>query len=147
MQGKSYNYSNPISAVADIVRSDGVAGLWKGVIPYVVRGALLTGTQLGVYDQSKQMVKTYLNLEDGVTAHVTAAMVAGVCTSKTPVKLPSKISSVSPDLSGCHNAVTPLPQEAKLSKLFFPHGLACDNNRLPASRHGEDPYDECSRGI
>jgi len=81
MQGKSYSYSNPLSAVVDIVRTDGTFGLWRGLVPYVVRGALLTGTQLGVYDQSKTAVKEYLHLEDGVVAQVSAAMMSGLVTT------------------------------------------------------------------
>jgi hypothetical protein len=43
-------------AMRDVARADGFAGLWRGVGPTVVRGMLITGSQVPAYDHIKHTV-------------------------------------------------------------------------------------------
>ena len=45
----------PVYEMREIVSTEGVAGLWKGVGPTMERVAALTSSQLATYDGSKQV--------------------------------------------------------------------------------------------
>ena len=49
-------YANTFHAFRKIYAEEGIAGLYKGVIPTTQRAALLTASQLASYDQSKHAI-------------------------------------------------------------------------------------------
>ncbi|KAI8913355.1 mitochondrial carrier domain-containing protein [Gorgonomyces haynaldii] len=73
----------------DILKREGVPGLYRGVVPTTIRAMILTGSQLSSYDQSKQLLIRYGILQEGVIAHFAASMMAGVvaATCSAPVDL------------------------------------------------------------
>lgn len=75
---------------ADIVRRDGVAGLWQGVRPSMARAAVLTASQVGSYDHIKQWLRGCgmpLLAADGLALHVACSLSAGFVASlaTTPI--------------------------------------------------------------
>lgn len=45
----------PIGELQRIASEEGIAALWKGVGPAMVRAAALTSSQLATYDESKRV--------------------------------------------------------------------------------------------
>lgn len=49
-------YTSVLDALARVAREEGVAALWAGAAPTVVRAALLNAGQLGVYSEAKERI-------------------------------------------------------------------------------------------
>eukprot|EP00475_Leptophrys_vorax_P039187 TRINITY_DN7035_c0_g1_i1.p1 TRINITY_DN7035_c0_g1~~TRINITY_DN7035_c0_g1_i1.p1 ORF type:complete len:321 (-),score=84.25 TRINITY_DN7035_c0_g1_i1:43-1005(-) len=82
MQAKgTLPFNNTLQGIAHIAKSEGITGLWKGLIPNVGRSAMLTASQMAVYDQAKNSIKLHLKLEEGLSLHFLSAMLAGVVTT------------------------------------------------------------------
>ena len=62
---------------------EGLPGLYRGVIPTTLRAAILTSTQLTCYDQSKQSILAYGNIEEGIGVHFVASFIAGFFATTT----------------------------------------------------------------
>jgi hypothetical protein len=80
MQANRRKYDSTWSALRSIYSADGIAGLWRGMPVNATRAALLSGTQLSVYDQTK----TYLRdstvtgrAQEGPLLHMFASFVSG----------------------------------------------------------------------
>lgn len=71
------NYSSVINAVMRIAKEEGVATYWRGCTPTVVRACIVGGTQVGMYDQFKSMLKGTGFFVEGVVLHLSAAIIAG----------------------------------------------------------------------
>lgn len=82
-------YRHVFHAIFHIVRNDGIAALWTGTMPAAVRASLLTSSQLATYDQGKALIKHCTGLHEGLSAHVGAAMTAGLVT--TTVSTPADV--------------------------------------------------------
>ena len=52
------NYSNGVNAISRIAREEGVAALWRGVVPTVQRAMILNAAQLGTFAQAKDSIRT-----------------------------------------------------------------------------------------
>ena len=48
-------YKNTREAYTDIIRKDGVLGLWRGYIPNLIRNSIVCSCELAGYDQSKEV--------------------------------------------------------------------------------------------
>lgn len=77
-------YPSTLAAFSQITHSEGIVrGLWAGVSVNVLRAAMLSGTQLGVYDQLKTTVLhssitvDYQYLVDGPVLHMCASLTSG----------------------------------------------------------------------
>ena len=70
-------YRNVFHAIQD--RSEqGVAALWRGVVPTVTRGAVVSMTQLATYDQAKEMLLGYgIVKKEGTFLHLSASVCSG----------------------------------------------------------------------
>lgn len=55
----------------------GLRALWRGVEATTVRGIVLSTSQIGSYDQVKQMLKSKGIMEEGIGLHLTASLFAG----------------------------------------------------------------------
>eukprot|EP01080_Neovahlkampfia_damariscottae_P005495 gene5495-9312_t len=75
--GEKMPYKNFFTAVRDIVKQDGFRGLYQGVGPTIVRAAVVTASQMGAYDHSKQH---FLNngWDDNFKLHLMSALIASV---------------------------------------------------------------------
>lgn len=63
------------------MQADGVAGLWRGALPGLVRSAILTAAQCATYDEVKRGLSAATGLGDGLTLHFGSSMVAGLVTT------------------------------------------------------------------
>ena len=71
--------------VNDIVKNQGVMGLYRGFSVNFSRACVLNGTKLGCYDAIKQMIMSSGGLKDGVFLQFCSAFCAGflmTCTVK-----------------------------------------------------------------
>jgi hypothetical protein len=64
--------------LSDIWRTEGIAGLCRGIVPTMQRGGLLTATQLGTYDHIKQYLLGTKVLQEGTLLHFTSGCIAGL---------------------------------------------------------------------
>ena len=82
--------TQPVSKIAiNIIKADGFKGLYRGVVPTTYRAILLTATQLSSYDHSKQFLLKSNYFEEGLAAHFSASMIAGItcATISAPIDL------------------------------------------------------------
>lgn len=65
-----------------VVSADGVAGLWKGAMPGLVRSSILTAAQCATYDEVKCAVIRETGWTDATPAtHLLSSMIAGLVTT------------------------------------------------------------------
>eukprot|EP01088_Endostelium_zonatum_P004670 TRINITY_DN1597_c0_g1_i1.p1 TRINITY_DN1597_c0_g1~~TRINITY_DN1597_c0_g1_i1.p1 ORF type:complete len:259 (-),score=57.29 TRINITY_DN1597_c0_g1_i1:88-864(-) len=82
-------YTNALQALFRMAKEEGVATLWKGCVPTVLRAAVLNATQLAVYSQAKEvLVQKFPTSFDtkGSLTHVVASFISGFCC--TVISLP-----------------------------------------------------------
>lgn len=77
-QGQFRTYKNTIEALKDILRKEGVRGLYRGVSATCIRSSLLTAGQLSSYDHSKQLLKASGLFSEGIPLHVSSSIVSGL---------------------------------------------------------------------
>eukprot|EP01087_Luapelamoeba_hula_P009213 TRINITY_DN2370_c0_g2_i1.p1 TRINITY_DN2370_c0_g2~~TRINITY_DN2370_c0_g2_i1.p1 ORF type:complete len:162 (+),score=16.56 TRINITY_DN2370_c0_g2_i1:569-1054(+) len=72
-------YRSTLSGFRTIWRTEGIAGLYKGVVPTTQRAAVLSATMLSSYDHTKHYIlqKGWI-AQDNVYAHLGAAMTTGI---------------------------------------------------------------------
>jgi len=70
-----------IEMVRGIIHKHGIAGLWKGSVPSLLRSSLLTASQCAVYDESKRVITRRIQMKEGVTLHVLASLLSGLITT------------------------------------------------------------------
>lgn len=75
------NYKSVIDAIAQMLRQEGVASLWRGSSLTVNRAMIVTASQLATYDQVKEMILKKGVMRDGLGTHVTASFAAGLVAS------------------------------------------------------------------
>jgi solute carrier family 25 uncoupling protein 8/9 len=63
-----------------VIKTEGVKGLWKGYNVNVLRNSVITCAELVGYDCAKEHLMGQ-GMEDGIRAHATSAMFAGLCAS------------------------------------------------------------------
>jgi len=81
MQAKATRRCGGFVKVArDIYSLEGLAGLWRGVLPTAQRAALVAGVQLPVYDLTKEKLCASNNphLKESVVCHLISSLTAGV---------------------------------------------------------------------
>jgi len=81
-------YRNVVDAIFRVAREEGVATLWRGVGPTVVRGMVVSATQLGTYDQAKEVLEEAAGLS-GVPLHLSSSLVSGFvyCVASLPLDI------------------------------------------------------------
>ncbi|XP_071176606.1 mitochondrial substrate carrier family protein ucpB-like [Mytilus edulis] len=80
---KTPRYKNTYSAFAEIIRKEGVKGLYVGVGPTVKRAAILTATQIPSYDHTKHTILNLKWMDEGPLLHIISSMVAGFMAALT----------------------------------------------------------------
>lgn len=71
-----------VGAMAAVVRSRGVTGLYKGWEPTTLRAAVVTSAQLGSYDSIKNnLLIDIFKIENGLQLHILASLAAGLITT------------------------------------------------------------------
>lgn len=75
------HFSSTAVAFVTVARHEGAAAFGAGLLPHVLRGAAVTASQIGCYDEVKQQLKRSTLLREGLPLRFAAAMVAGVVTT------------------------------------------------------------------
>lgn len=70
-------YKGALDAYRTVIREEGVAALWTGLGPNVVRNATINAAELASYDQIKQVILATGVLPDGIPTHLAAGFGAG----------------------------------------------------------------------
>ncbi|KJE90473.1 uncoupling protein 2 [Capsaspora owczarzaki ATCC 30864] len=75
-------YKHTLDAFVRIAQEEGIAGLWRGVGPNVIRAAIVSSSQIGTYDLVKnELLRKQLGMPEGLTLHFAASLVAGLVTT------------------------------------------------------------------
>ena len=84
---QTHNYNGFIHAVTDIVKKEGLLGLYKGTTPTVQRAVIVTATQVTTYDHTKHTILNHGWMEEGPKLHIFSSMIAGfmVAVTSSPV--------------------------------------------------------------
>ncbi|XP_070165018.1 dicarboxylate carrier UCP2 isoform X2 [Polyergus mexicanus] len=77
----SVRYSSTLQAYKNIANVEGARGLWKGTMPNISRNAIVNVAEIVCYDVIKDLILVSGYLRDGIPCHLTAATVAGLCTT------------------------------------------------------------------
>lgn len=85
----SRGYRNIADALQKIATQEGVAGLWRGATPTIVRSMVVNCVQLGTYDAAKERILSSTRLEDGVSVHLVASTLSGFCYSVATLPIDS----------------------------------------------------------
>ncbi len=90
------------ATVGHITRTEGLAGWYRGAVPFVQRSSLLTMAQIASYDHSKHALIA-AGAKEGPLSHFVASMFAGFCASaaSTPFDfVKSRLMSGRPEFRG-----------------------------------------------
>lgn len=89
VQGGSRGSRGTAAMVQQIIREEGLKGLYRGVVINVQRAALVNLGELSTYDQAKTSILEHSGLRDGVAVHTLSAccsgLVASVCATPADV--------------------------------------------------------------
>lgn len=83
-------YKSAFDAVGRVARSEGIAGLWTGCSPTVIRACFFNMGQLATYAQFKEHLVQERGLADKASTHLVAAFGSGFCA--TVISLPFDIA-------------------------------------------------------
>ncbi len=74
--GQPRPYKHTLDAFFTIFKTDGLAGLYRGVTPTIVRASVLTSAQLATYDHTKRyMIRS--GFGDDTRTHLTCSVISG----------------------------------------------------------------------
>mmetsp|Transcript_14177 Transcript_14177/g.22132 ORF Transcript_14177/g.22132 Transcript_14177/m.22132 type:complete len:306 (+) Transcript_14177:58-975(+) len=111
---KRRGYKNVFDALFRVGREEGITTLWRGVIPTVTRGMVVSCVQLGSYDQAKESLKKLAGMQEGVKLHLTASITSGYlyCLASLPLDITKTRMQNQPSLyTGAHTLkYTSVPQ-------------------------------------
>ncbi len=104
----------------EVIREEGIIGLWKGTTPSMVRAGLLTAAQCATYDEVKLLFTRQLGWEDGVGTHLAVSGVAGLVTTTVtaPVDMIKTNMFVNPSYSGPWDCVKDIYKRMGVRGLF-----------------------------
>jgi hypothetical protein len=70
-------FKGPIDALLKIFKSQGITGLYRGLVPNVQRAFIVNAAELGTYDHCKNWLIHDLGLSNDLPAHAGASVLAG----------------------------------------------------------------------
>ena len=70
-------YAHVLDALRRIGAEEGALTYWRGATPTVARAAVVAATQLGSYDQAKEVYRDALGVAEGAKLHLMSAVTAG----------------------------------------------------------------------
>jgi len=70
-------YRSTAAAFMDILRTEGLAGMWRGAYPTCARAAVGAMTELPVYDEIKRVAMENKIVQPGIQTHLFSALCAG----------------------------------------------------------------------
>lgn len=75
--GQKPRYSGVMNAYSTIVRTEGVRGLWTGLVPAVLRNSIINASELATYDTAKEAA-LHAGLPDNLGTHILCGAAAGL---------------------------------------------------------------------
>lgn len=123
MESGTFHYRSVTAALGDILRTEGVRGLGRGLGPTLVRDVPFSGLYLAFYDVLKSKTPAWLSSSSPESAHMLAGLGAGLLASI--VTQPADVVKTrmqTGSMSGLGSTVTALYREAGLPA--FAAGLA-----------------------
>ena len=72
------NYKHAIDGLFRMIRGEGPASLFRGVLPNASRAVLMNASQLACYDLFKDMCLHKLSMKDNLVTHLTSSLGAGL---------------------------------------------------------------------
>ncbi|CAK9041419.1 Putative mitochondrial 2-oxoglutarate/malate carrier protein (OGCP) (Mitochondrial carrier 33) [Durusdinium trenchii] len=72
-------YKNVFDALIKISGAEGVAGLWSGLAPNILRGMSMNVGMLACYDEAKQVIVSFTKDPDSLETRLGSSAVAGFC--------------------------------------------------------------------
>lgn len=81
MQATGTVPKGPLVVAAEVYRTEGLQGLWRGTTPSMARAALQTASQCATYDEVKRIFIRQLGWEDGIGTHFAVSIVTGLVTT------------------------------------------------------------------
>jgi solute carrier family 25 protein 34/35 len=117
--GHQHAHSGFVSAISNILKKQGVAGLYSGLPAFFVRCVALVGAQMTTYDWAKQVILDSKKVDNGPVCHVIASAVAAgaACVCMQPF-----------DLIGARMMNQPVSAEGK--KLLYKDPIECFSKTL-----------------
>lgn len=67
-----------VSEVRRILKTEGIKGLYRGTLPNVTRGAILTATKMATYDHTKHMILNSGLMKDDIKCFFVCSLVTGI---------------------------------------------------------------------
>lgn len=77
-QGFQPRYSGLFDAFNKIIRTEGLLGLWRGVLPNVQRAFLVNMGELACYDHAKRFIIHNQVCNDNIFAHTLSSIMSGL---------------------------------------------------------------------
>ncbi|GAB1607773.1 mitochondrial uncoupling protein 2-like [Argonauta hians] len=77
--GVPARYSGTLNAYKTIASTEGVRGLWKGMVPNIARNVVINCSELVTYDMVKSFILTRNLLSDNLPCHFVSGIGAGFC--------------------------------------------------------------------
>lgn len=71
-------YPSTINGLWNIFNSEGMGGLYKGLLPSTLRAAFIASGELATYDHSKTLLKRLSGADDNFNLHVAASLITGL---------------------------------------------------------------------
>eukprot|EP00898_Chlorokybus_atmophyticus_P001232 jgi/Chlat1/2109/Chrsp17S00184 len=75
--GVPRRYSGAMNAYSTIIKQEGVAGLWTGLGPNIMRNSIINAAELASYDQVKQSLLKLPGFSDNIVTHILSGLGAG----------------------------------------------------------------------
>tara|TARA_Y100000741_G_scaffold1444_1_gene1261 strand:+ start:1495 stop:2334 length:840 start_codon:yes stop_codon:yes gene_type:complete len=105
----------------DIIKNNGVLGLWKGSTPNIARAILVNFGELATYDTSKQFIKKNTRLSDSILLHfcssICSGFVAALCCTPADV-IKSRLMKTNSEYNGIINCISKTVQNEGLFALY-----------------------------
>lgn len=112
------NYKNAFHGLYVMSRNEGFSSFYRGILPNIIRAALVTTSQLSSYDQFKEILKKSSYFSEGILRDFTSAVLAGfvattVCSPMDVMK--SRIMNS----NKCKNMLLTFKEEIKKEGIRF----------------------------
>nr|DAD34923.1 TPA_asm: hypothetical protein HUJ06_005563 [Nelumbo nucifera] len=88
-RGLQPRYTGSFDALNKIIGTEGLGGLWRGVIPNVQRAFLVNMGELACYDHAKHFIIQSEICDDNIYAHTLASVMSGL--SATALSCPADV--------------------------------------------------------
>lgn len=125
---KNKIYAGTFSAYRQIATTEGVRGLWKGIIPNVTRNSVTNAAELVSYDLIKEKILSMNLMRDSMPCHFVSAFLAGFVTTciASPIDVVKTRFMNSPPkmYSGAINCAIKIYKEGGLSSFYKGFGPA-----------------------